>query len=110
MLKLNSKDPTTCDYAEAIYAQVDKIKKTKKDQPDNSFELDSPPPVIGVNNLEYKITGPSINPEVACYIVQECADMKPDACVWIYELCVHYYYIGPDILRSYYKGTNTVIQ
>ena len=54
------------DYAEAFYAQVDKTKKAKKDQPDNSFELDSPPPVIDVSNLDYKITGPSINPEVAC--------------------------------------------
>ena len=68
IVKTELKGSNNCyDYAEAIYAQVDKTKMAKKDQPDNSFELDSPPPpVIDVSNLEYKITGPSINPEVAC--------------------------------------------
>ena len=51
------------NYAEAIYAQVDRIKKAKKNQPDNSFELDSPPPV---NKLDYEVIDPLTDPEVVC--------------------------------------------
>ena len=51
------------NYAEAIYAQVDKAKKAKKNQLDNSFKLDSPPPV---NKLDYEVIDPLTDPEVVC--------------------------------------------